>query len=690
MRLFCSIFLALQSLLHAEPLVLSFERFHAAKPDAVGGRLLYNELGCANCHGGDTGLPARKGPILPGITARQQAEWIRAFLSHPNAKKSGANMPSVIEAKDADAVLHYLAALKVKSSKPKVPKYMNAERGSDVFHTAGCVACHQPGADYQPPTGVPPTSAYTHASVSFPDLKAKYTLGTLTDFLSDPSKVRTDGRMPHIKLEASDVTDLAAHLLDMQQSDGSNLPSLKAFKPDAKLAARGAEVVKQARCASCHDLPKEAQVPNLPLKTTSGGCLADAPVAPAARYELSSAQKQSLKSYLEEREASLTAKQQADLTLEAMNCLQCHSRNEIGGPDAARKMYFTGDHNLGDTGMLPPPLKDAGRKMQTKWMTDVLAGNKRVRPYLNAQMPVYAELAKTLPALLEKADAVSEKPLPEGQPEHGQKLLGVMGGLGCITCHRWGQRPSLGIQALDISTLAARVRGPWLREYLIHPAAHRPGTLMPSFWPEGKAANQAILGGDTDAQIAAILAFSAAGKGLPEGYPSYQAGEFELQPKERPILQRTFMEDVGAQAIVVGFPAGMHFAYDAASARPALIWKGRFFDAYNTWFTRAAPFEKPLGDVIARWPTASSGEAQKRKFAGYKLDAAGVPTFLYEVNGTRVEEKLEPMKEKLHRWLKWDASGSLKTLEITHPPEATVEEAADSKPGQLHYLYSWK
>ena len=33
-----------------------FERFHAAEPSVPGGRLLYNELGCVNCHGGDDGL----------------------------------------------------------------------------------------------------------------------------------------------------------------------------------------------------------------------------------------------------------------------------------------------------------------------------------------------------------------------------------------------------------------------------------------------------------------------------------------------------------------------------------------------------------------------------------------------------------------------------------------------------------
>ena len=64
----------------SEPLVVGYDRFHAAQPAAAGGRLLYNELGCVNCHGGETGLPTRRGPELTTVTTRLKAEWLRAFI----------------------------------------------------------------------------------------------------------------------------------------------------------------------------------------------------------------------------------------------------------------------------------------------------------------------------------------------------------------------------------------------------------------------------------------------------------------------------------------------------------------------------------------------------------------------------------------------------------------------------------
>jgi hypothetical protein len=306
-------------------------------------------------------------------------------------------------------------------------------------------------------------------------------------------------------------------------------------------------------------------------------------------------------------------------------------------------------------------------------------------------MPRFGKVVDSFPELLASADTRPEKILPDGNPEQGRKLLGVVGGNGCITCHTWEKRPSLGIQALDLSSMAARYQPAWLRDYLVNPAASRPGTLMPSFWPNGVAANQSILGGDTDLQIASLLAFSAARSGEPEGFPSSVAGEFELLPKDRPLIQRTFLEPAGTHAVLVGFPAGIHLAYNGLTAQPMMVWKGRFFDAYHTWFTRSAPFENPLGEVLGKWtayPVPAGRGAEGVRFRGYRLDASGVPTFLSERNGVRVEERFEPVQGALHRTLRWDeASGPAPTVE--HADGLAVHQEP-SLPGMLHFIYTWK
>jgi hypothetical protein len=262
--------------------------------------------------------------------------------------------------------------------------------------------------------------------------------------------------------------------------------------------------------------------------------------------------------------------------------------------------------------------------LQPAWMEQVFHGKNKVRPYLKTQMPHYKAHAKLLTQILQDADAKPAKPLASVS-DSGYKLLGKQGGYNCITCHNWGDRKSLGIQAMDLKTSYQRLRPEWFREYLINPAAYRPGTLMPAFWPKGKASIQDIHGGDTQKQIAAIWTAIKESKALPKGFPDQTSRQDELIPKDRPIVQRAFFKDIGTKAILVGFPGGFNLGYDTATAQPKLLWQGRFMDAYNTWFVRKFPFEVPLEKVVHNFPPKEAGQ-----YKGFQLEEDGSPTFLAE------------------------------------------------------------
>ncbi len=673
--------------LGAEPLVTGFERFHASTPTAEGGRLLYNELGCVNCHGGETGLPAMRGPALALVTQRVRSEWLRRFIANPAATHAGAVMPQVLAKADEPtlvAIEHYLASLKSKAAASKAPAkimHVNGGRGGELFHALGCVACHAPGKDFVPPEGLPKASEFTHRSVGFSDLKAKYSLESLGAFLSDPLKVRTDGRMPKIAMEKQDAIDIAGYLLEFQGSDGRMDNPVVPADVDRTLAIAGRKAVIAAQCAACHDLPKDAAAKPVALKQAEGGCL-DADHAKGPRYALSAAQRASLKLYLARRGETASPKLAADLTLQALNCVACHERDGKGGPDAGRKPYFQGDHNLGDTGRYPPPLSGVGGKLRPEWLAKVLLGENRVRPYLKTRMPQYGAATAELGKLLGVADARAPLKFEGGDDTAGRKLMGTQGGAGCITCHRWGDRPSLGIQGPDLSNIAARLQEGWLREYLIDPSAYRPGTLMPSFWPTGKSFNPSILGGDTDKQIASIFKFVESANGEPEGFPRNRNGEFEIVPKERPVVQRAFTEGVGVRAILVGFPTGVHLAYDGEKGGPALAWKGRFFDAYLTWYSRFPTFEKPLGTQVVAWPKPPG------RFLGYRLDAKGNPTFLNEQGGVKVEETYEGVDNGFRRTITWAPTPDFVPA-IAHPADMKPTEGPAAA-GRRVFTYLWK
>ena len=673
--------------LSAEPLVTGFERFHASTPSAEGGRLLYNELGCVNCHGGETGLPALRGPALATVTQRVRSEWLRKFVADPASVHPGTVMPQVLAKADDKtlvAIEHYLASLKPKAA-PKAPAkimHVNGGRGGELFNTLGCVACHAPGKDFVPPEGAPKASEFTHRSVGFGELKAKYSLDSLGAFILDPLKVRADGRMPKIVMERQDAIDIAGYLLEFQGSDGRLDNPVVSIAADKALAIAGRKAVLAAQCAACHDLPKDAAAKPVALNKSEGGCL-DADHAKGPRYALSDAQRASLKLFLAKKDEAAAPKLAADLTLQALNCIACHERDGKGGPDAARKPYFQGDHNLGDTGRYPPPLTGIGGKLRPEWLAKVLAGENRVRPYLKTKMPQYGAATAELGKLLGVADARAALKFEGGDDTAGRKLMGTQGGAGCITCHRWGDRPSLGIQGPDLSNTAARLQEGWLREYLINPAAYRPGTLMPSFWPAGQSFNPTILGGDTDKQIASIYKFIESANGEPEGFPQNRNGEFEIVPKDRPVVQRAFLDGVGVRAILVGFPTGVHLAYDGDKGGPGLAWKGRFFDAYLTWFSRFPTFEKPIGEQVVAWPKPAG------RFLGYRLDAKGNPTFLNEQGGVKVEEAYEGIEGGLRRTVTWAPMPDF-TPTITHPAGMIVDMKEASAEGRRVFTYLWK
>jgi cytochrome c2 len=683
--------LLLGDMASGSPLVVAFERFHSGEASEEGGRLLFNELGCGNCHGVKTGLPPRSGPSLAGVSTRVNAAWLRTFLANPSGAHEGSGMPSVLHgyaAPDVDAIVHYLGSLKPKSaSKPKSSRHANGFRGGELFHSIGCVACHAPRQKSDDADARQEGSPV--ASVVLPDLKAKTSLPHLADFLLEPSKVRPDGRMPKLVFNEDDATDIASYLFDFTSSDPRLSPDIKPFQFDPALAERGRRLVAEARCAACHELPKDVVVQPVPLKQSDGGCLSGKSVRGVPDYGLSEIQSAALRRFLSARSAELSDRQTALLTVESLNCVACHERDGVGGPEASRKRYFEGDHNLGDTGRYPPPLTAVGRKLQIEWARKVLEGGNRVRTYLKTRMPVYGASVGAFPELFERADAVTASPLPGGDDTAGRKLLGTAGGMGCITCHRWGQNASLGIQGMDLSNMGHRLRAEWLLEYLVDPAAYRPGTLMPSFWPGGKSSNSAILNGDTARQIASIYSFAKSANGVPEGFPEKSSGEFELVPKERPIVQRTFLEGVGTHAILVGFPTGVHMAYDGRSGRPAIAWKGRFFDAYNTWFSRFAPFESPLESNIVRWPNvdeAASGSGVS--FEGYRLLADGSPVFVSTRNGNRIEDRFEGVTGGLRRTV--SSSDPEREPAVLHPSDVRVVEDGENKKGRRSFTYLWQ
>lgn len=641
----------------AHPVVATYERFHAAEPTAEGGLLLLNELNCVACHAApDTWrerLPGRGKIELAGVGARWRGEGLGKFIADPHTFKPGTAMPKLAgAAQENEALLAYIASL-ATGTEPKRAKPFptgDARRGQRLFDTVGCAACHAPA----------------NGNATVPLMIAKhYDRAALAAFIQDPLHTRPGGRMPSTEVKDAEASDIAAYL-QTGIEPGAVLPTAS-----AALVAQGRSQFTARNCIACHTTGEAASLKATKALATlqpDQGCLAPKPAADVPDFSLNDGQRRALAAALAAVKAGpaprLTADQRVATKFEQLNCYACHEWRGRGGAGERAKL-FTADasaiDSLGELGYLPPKLDTAGRKLTPEWLAKLLWGSGGgVRPYMRTRMPRYGEAAASdlVPLLAEACRPVEPKEIDtSGSVGHqrfftGRTLLGInTGGLGCVSCHGIKSAEPSGVRTINLTHTAKRLNPEYFMALLLDPQATQPGTIMPPLLAGKKDAYKTV------ESIWTYFKELDQSDVIPEGLSG--GGSFELKPKEegRPIVFRTFMEGAGTQAIAVGYPAGVHVAFDAYEMRWALAWRGRFLDAMTNWEERAMKPIKPLGDTPRRlpdyvafaklaaatdaWPKAF-GRYAGYAFKGYRLAPDGTPTFRYTLDGLEIEDTLRP------------------------------------------------
>ncbi|MCB0570061.1 MAG: DUF1080 domain-containing protein [Phaeodactylibacter sp.] len=147
-----------------------------------------------------------------------------------------------------------------------------------------------------------------------------------------------------------------------------------------------------------------------------------------------------------------------------------------------------------------------------------------------------------------------------------------------------------------------------------------------------------------------------------------------FQPE--PVAMRSFMDYQGPRDSVshrithnisVGFPEGVSYGYNLGKGALFQAWKGGFLDATPMWDSRGDGSSRPMGSVLrmedapciavlgsegTAWP-GEWAEGSGYRSKGYHLDAEGVPTFLAEMSGLKISDRVAPVdgNRKLERRL---------------------------------------
>ena len=618
------------------------------------------KLNCTSCHQSDSlqsPVAAKQAPRLAWSAKHLNPEYLERFIAAPHEVKPGTTMPHLlgivdeaIGKKSAAMLANYLISKAGNEYRAEPIDAAAAQRGFALFNSVGCVACHSPRNE----TAVEQTLT---DSTPLGDLSKKYSLAGLTSLLEDPLVARPSGHMPNMTLPHREAVDISNFLLQSPESVDS------AWKPDAGLAGGGKFLFQQMNCAACHRefTDNEVQLSKFSLEKADPqkGCLSQKS-GDWPDFQLTEVQRKSIVATLTNI-PMLNDQQKIDVTLTAFNCTACHNRGDLGGVTIERNPHFkTTDLNLGDQGRIPPTLTGVGRKLKSKWTRDVLVNARSIRPYMKTRMPQFGE--ENVGHLVKLFESTAE--IPEMDPLEfedqkkmrleGMKLAGNKG-LNCVACHTYQYKKADTMPAVDLTEMAERLKKEWFHRYMLNPQKFSPNTVMPSFWPGGKAIRSDIKGSPEE-NVEALWQYLIDGRQARQ--PSGVVREpLEIVVKDEAKMLRRAYPGIGKRGIGVGYPGGVNIAFDAEQMRLASIWKGKFVEAGGVWRGQGSGIVRPMGKTIefAKGPELDSksqpwvvdqGRPPNHQFRGYSLDKSQRPTFRYAFGDIKVEDFFAQMESQ--------------------------------------------
>lgn len=478
---------------------------------------------CANCHQTDLPLPELAAPSLENIENSLSADWIVGKLTDPEQTEPHGKMPRFgFNDEDAQAIAAYLLDRARPADLQELPKSKdkNADltEGERLFHSRGCLACHQMN-------GLGNDDAFAGSALD--KIAAKRSPDWIFTWLTSPEKLNRDHRMPLIELAKDERRQLTVYLSSKGEAPGN--PA----KPEAsKLAQQGKELITKARCANCHRIrgieADRKDLPSLASLKPDPGCVTRKLSLTAPSYESQQLDRPAMADFTQQMQQTsppMQVSQQArgELLLETKNCIQCHPRGRSQGIVAiAGKVSKSLESLRGESeAMIPPSLDAVGDKLQDEALLKSVSGEQpRRMDWLHIRMPNFKHSKEEAQLLAETF--IAEDRIPDGAPDphiftvqDDQKtspeelltsntLVGPRG-FSCVACHSLGdykpRNVALGTRGSNLLDIGKRMRSSYFIRWTRAPIRIVPGMEMPSI---GHKPVPGILDADIDRQLAVI------------------------------------------------------------------------------------------------------------------------------------------------------------------------------------------
>lgn len=485
-------------------------RVHAQRRE--GGRL-WDFHRCANCHESGLASASASGPDLTGIASRLEPAWMAKWLTDPISMRPEAAMPALFDphsTSDQSTIVDVVAYLSTLTDSTEASTLTGSkEDGLRLYEDLGCIGCHQLEASAD------------GKRVPLMNLKAKFRVGRLEEYLRKPSQHYSETHMPDFALTDAESAGLAEFLLS-QSADLESLSS-NLLKGDA---VRGKEAFARLECGNCHKVEDQTvsvrqRRPIAPSRIEAG-CLAADPAnrGMAPRFSWADCERAALVEWIKAPPTSAKSSpaDAAESLVKTLNCQACHARD---GKQADFGRLLVEESEIGLPPEVFPDLSWAGEKLREDWMHRQFSGelSYRTRPWLKGRMPAFPAHAAELASALSAQHGHLDPPLRNsgsGQGREvtqalGARLVESVGGLDCVTCHGVGRKQPKGDDRTQISPginfthVRDRMREEHYHRFVLDPPRFDIATRMPKLAMDGKKTKiRDVLDGDARQQFAAI------------------------------------------------------------------------------------------------------------------------------------------------------------------------------------------
>lgn len=515
------------------------------------GQALSRGLRCAACHKFGVEESVMEAPAITHLQGNLRPSWLINHLTNiPENGNAGEddetisrrmphfglhrNSAAAISAALFDAaekserpqdLSRQLAELEKRRGRkdPKVRTSSDPHEGAITFASAGCLACHQVAGLGKANTKI--EEVFSGGDLS--EISAKRTPEFFTRWLDDPASVNKNHRMPKMQLTLNERFDLQAHLKSLGAAESRNDSRAYGDK------SMGIGLIKQHRCAACHELPSSLDASKVSKSAVSegsdwdGGCLA----TPNARqfvpgFGLSARERSALKFYYTTQASSggtstapeRTSRDATQLLAES-NCFSCHDRNNQKGISSQLVDIVEAHPELAVklAGLSPPAITGVGDKLERTAIKDAISRKADdLRPWLSVRMPRYQFSEFELDVLADyfiAKDRIPEREVELIAPQVSEleyqlasQRLVTAEGFGCQSCHAIGdmETPKVDLKAkgTNLAMLGSRVRPSWFHRWVRNPSRIVARMEMPAI----NTAIKGVMHDNLDMQLEALWA----------------------------------------------------------------------------------------------------------------------------------------------------------------------------------------